>query len=104
MLDIASASAMLLSAVGANQRELSHSFKFEVAVLSSMQKGSTPSGAISGSADFGWATILAPQKSQVRAVSGGVKLTIAPPASQLTCIALTAIGCRSAAPFCRNTL
>jgi hypothetical protein len=43
-----------------------------------MRKGSTPSGATVGSADFGCTTIFAPQKSHSLATSGGTKVTVAP--------------------------
>src|SRR3712207_7865700 len=51
-------------------REFIQFFKFSPACLSVTRNGRTPSGAIIGSADFGCATIFAPQKSQLRAVSG----------------------------------
>src|SRR5579872_2221176 len=89
--------ASFFSAFGANHRDASHCFTSCWAALFGTFAGRTPSGAISGSAAFGCATIGAPQKRQTPAVSGGSKVRTLPQPEQVTSTALSPCGAVSTA-------
>src|SRR5580704_13018629 len=92
-----------LSALGANQRDCSHCLISPVACSLGTLAGSSPSGAISGSAALACATIAAPQNGQRPATSEGSNATTLPQPSQLTCSAWPESGCNLESPAATNS-
>jgi hypothetical protein len=90
--------ATFFNALGANQRDLSQPLTLSLVWPRENPKGKTPCGQMSGSADFGWATIFALQNGHDPATSGGSNWTAAPQEEQSTCIALLLTGASSPFP------
>ena len=82
---------MRFRALGANQRVCSHCCTPACALFLETLAGSTPSGAINGSADFGCPTMGAPQNEQLPATCGGTKATTLPHPWQCISCAFAAI-------------
>src|SRR5579862_1268508 len=87
-----SSCAIFFKALGANHREASHCRTSVCAALFGTLNGSTASGAMSGSAALGSATIAAPQKEHEPATVGGSKATTLPQPPQVTSRAFSVIG------------
>ena len=79
---------MFFRALGANQRVESQPRICPTASFLETENGRTASGAMSGSAITGCATIFAPQNAQAPATSAGSNVVVAPHESHVICTAL----------------